>query len=279
MKFDHVSRVASTAAWLDKKTRNFKPELAIIMGSGLSQAIPGLTKTQAIPYGKIPGFLQSTVPGHAGELLFGEFRGLRVVIMRGRFHFYEGYDISDIAIPIRILGRIGVKTLVITAAVGSVHKSLGPGSMVVVKDHINFMGRNPLRGCYDPVFGPMFPDMTEPYDPALRALALKACRQEGIKAKEGVYMAGTGPSYETKAEIKAFRNMGADVVGMSSVPETIAARQLGLRVLALATITNLASGVASAPLSHQEVMDEGKKSAVKMKSLLETVLSSKIVRG
>ncbi|NLO91018.1 MAG: purine-nucleoside phosphorylase [Elusimicrobia bacterium] len=279
MIFNHVPKVAAISSWLNKKTGNFRPQAAIIMGSGLSQAVPGLAKVQTISYDKIPGFLRSTVPGHAGELMFGEYNGVRVVIMRGRFHFYEGYNISDIAIPIRVLGKLGVKTLIITSAVGSVHTNLKPGSLVILKDHINFMGRNPLGGAFDASFGPMFPDMTEPYDPQLRKLALSLSRQVGIKAREGVYMAGVGPSYETKAEIQAFKNMGADVVGMSVVPEVITARQMDVRVLALASVTNLASGVAKTPLSHQEVMEEGKKAALKMKALLEKILSSKTVRG
>jgi len=272
MAKQHVERVDSVTAWLKEKLGNLKPELAVIMGSGLSNCVPPLEKEIKISYDDIPGFPKSSVPGHAGNLLVGKYKGMTVAMMQGRFHYYEGHELGDIAVPIRVLGQLGVTKLIVTAAVGSVRKAVTPGSLVVLSDHINFMGRNPLRGIYDKRFGPMFPDMTEPYDAAFRKTALMLCQKLKIQATEGVYIAGTGPSYETPAEIRAFSVWGADVVGMSTVPEVIVARQMGMRVLGLSWVTNLASGISSQPLSHQEVLEEGKKVEVSFRQLLLELL-------
>ena len=270
---EHVERIDSIATWLKGKLNGLKPELAVIMGSGLSNCVPPLEKEIKISYDDIPGFPKSTVPGHAGNLLVGKYKGMTVAMMQGRFHYYEGHELSDIAVPIRVLGELGVNKLVVTAAVGSVRKAVTPGALVVLSDHINFMGRNPLRGIYDKRFGPMFPDMTEPYDAVFRKKTMTLCKKLKIQATEGVYIAGTGPSYETPAEIRAFSVWGADVVGMSTVPEVIVARQMGMRVLGLSWVTNLASGISSQPLSHQEVLEEGKKIAVSFRQLLQELLT------
>jgi len=276
---EHVRRVEGITRWLGKKLGKLRPELAVIMGSGLSGCVPPLEDSVSISYADIPGFPQSTVQGHAGTLLAGKTKeGLGVAMMQGRFHYYEGHAIGDLAIPVRALYGLGVKKLIVTAAVGSVKRSVKPGDLVVLNDHINFMCRNPLRGIYDSRFGKMFTDMTEPYDPVFRRETLKLCKKLGIRATEGVYLAETGPSYETAAEIRAFAMLGADVVGMSTVPEVLVARQLGMRVLGLCWVTNLATGISSARLSHQEVVAQGKLVAVKFQKLLQAVLSLPQVR-
>ncbi len=274
IKENHHKSVKKTADWLLRKTVGRRPSIGIITGSGLSLAAPELEQILSIPYGDIPSFPRTTVPGHEGRLIFGKFCGKEIVIMQGRFHFYEGHDMAGLAFPIRVIGSLGVKTLIVTSAVGSLHTSLKPGDLLVLKDHINLMGNNPLRGTYDPAFGKMFPDMTEPYNKQLREEALKFCKKLKIRSSEGVYVAVTGPSYETPAEIKAFKNLGGDVVGMSVVPEVISARQLNIKVLALSWVTNLGSGLANAPLSHPDVISQGQKMAGKVKKLIETLLCS-----
>ena len=273
MKDNHVERVDKIVSWLKKRIK-VSPSVGLIMGSGLSDSVPELENCAGIDYSEIPGFPKSGVQGHKGRLLVGSYKGVGVAAMQGRFHYYEGHPIGDLAVPVRVLAKLGVQSLVVTAAVGSMRPKIRPGDFVFLKDHINFMGRNPLRGNYDSSFGEMFPDMSYPYDPKLRSAALSACRSLKIRCHEGVYIAGTGPSYETPAEIKAFTLLGADVVGMSTVPEVIAARQLKMRVLGASWISNMASGIAGKPLSHEEVLQEGKRAAQRLKKLLEKLLSS-----
>lgn len=248
------------------------PAVGIILGSGLSDALPELEDAAVLPYGGIPGFPRTTVAGHAGRLVLGRRGGVGVAAMQGRFHYYEGHAMQDIAFPIRVLGELGVRTLIVTSAVGSMRASLKPGHIAVLKDHINLMGVNPLRGPHEERFGAMFPDLLDAYDPALRKLALKTARSLKITAREGVYVAVSGPSYETPAEIRAFRRLGGDVVGMSTVPEVIAARQLGVKVLCLSWVANLASGLAKEPLSHPDVLSFGRSSAGRIRRLLENLL-------
>jgi len=269
---DNVARVAETAAWLRARARKFHPAAAIIAGSGLSNSLPDLEDRISIPYSSIPNFPRTTVKGHAGELVFGRLRGLDVVIMRGRFHYYEGHRMDFMAFPVRVLSFLGVKTLVVTAAVGSLYPSIRPGDLMVLKDHINFMGANPLMGNYDRLFGEMFPDMNAPYDEGLRRRALALARGLKARVSEGVYMAVTGPSYETPAEVRAYRLLGGSVAGMSVVPEVIAARQLGIKVLGLCWVSNFTSGISGETLDHEEVLRLGEKVSVKMKALLSGVL-------
>ncbi|MFA5161674.1 MAG: purine-nucleoside phosphorylase [Elusimicrobiales bacterium] len=269
---EHICRADRISGWLKSKLGNFRPQIAAIMGSGLSDCVPPLEDKISIPYDSIDGFPKSSVSGHAGNLLFGKYNGLGVAVMQGRFHYYEGHELGDIALVVRVLGELGVKTLIATAAVGSLRKTAPPGSLVVLSDHINLMGANPLRGVYDKRFGPMFTDMSAAYDPELRRETLALCKNLGIHASEGVYIASPGPSYETPAEVRAYGILGADVVGMSTVPEVIAARQLGMRVLGLSWVTNLASGIAERPLSHQEVLEEGRKVADNFRKLLREIL-------
>jgi purine-nucleoside phosphorylase len=270
-----VSQVAAAAAWIKARSRGLRPSVAVIAGSGLADSLPELSGKVVIPYSKIPNFPRTTVKGHKGELVFGRLGGLDVVIMRGRFHYYEGHRLNFLAFPVRVLASLGVKTLVVTAAVGSLKTSLKPGDFLILKDHLNFMGANPLMGNYDSSFGEMFPDMSEPYDPALRRAALAAARRLHIRAGEGVYVAVTGPSYETPTEVRAYRMFGGSVVGMSVAPEVIAARQLKMKVLGVCWVSNFASGIAARAFDHAEVLQLGAKVSVKMKALLTAVLCGK----
>jgi len=274
---DILSDVQKTAAWLRKKVPGFKPATAIIAGSGLGNSLPRLEDRVALPYSSIPGFPATTVKGHAGELVFGRLGGKDVVMMRGRFHYYEGRPLSFIAFPIRVLAALGVKNLFLTAAVGSLKPSIKPGDMVILKDHLNLMGSNPLMGNHDEAFGAMFPDMNDPYDVPLRREAVKLARALRIRAIEGVYTAVTGPSYETPAEVKMYRLLGGDIAGMSVVPETITARQLKIRVAALCWVSNFTSGISKTLLTHDEVLELGEKVSEKMRALLEGLLKSKVL--
>ncbi|MFA6433969.1 MAG: purine-nucleoside phosphorylase [Elusimicrobiales bacterium] len=269
-----VTNVAKTSAWLKSRIGKFRPVAGIIAGSGLADSLPELADKISIPYAAIPNFPRTTVVGHKGELIFGRLHGKDVVVMRGRFHYYEGRHLNFIAFPVRVLAFLGVKSLIVTAAVGSLRPSLRPGDLLILKDHINFMGANPLMGNYDRLFGEMFPDMNEPYDAALRKDALAAARKLKIPAREGVYIAVTGPSYETPAEVRVYRMFGGSVAGMSVVPEVIAARQLKMKVLGVCWISNFTSGISRTPLAHDDVLALGGKVSVKMKALLDAVMKS-----
>lgn len=266
-----LQQVKKAAAYILKKTKNFKPEIALITGSGLAGSIPPLEKEIKIPYGSIPGFLQSTVPGHTGNLILGVYKGRNIVVMQGRFHYYEGHPMKDLAISIRTLKLLGVEKLIVSAAVGSLDMKLKPGSVCVLKDHINFLGSNPLIGNHEPAFGPMFYDLSEAYDKTMRKYALAAAKKAGAVAGEGVYLATTGPNFETPAEIKMFKKWGATVVGMSVVPEVLVARHCGILVLGLAWVTNMGCGIAKEPLSHEQTVRESKKIEGKFKKMLETL--------
>ncbi|OGR69045.1 MAG: purine-nucleoside phosphorylase [Elusimicrobia bacterium GWC2_61_19] len=272
-----LANVEKTAGWLKKIAAGFKPRTAIIAGSGLGNSLPRLEDKVSISYKDIPGFPSTTVKGHAGELVFGRMGGKDAVMMRGRFHYYEGRPLSFIAFPIRVLAALGVKNLLLTAAVGSLKPALKPGDMLILRDHLNLMGSNPLMGNYHEAFGAMFPDMNEPYDKVLRREAMKLARKFKIRAREGVYTAVTGPSYETPAEVKMYRLLGGDIAGMSVVPETITARQLKMRVAGLCWISNFTSGISKTTLTHEEVLALGEKVSEKMRALLEGLLKSKAV--
>ena len=267
-----LQEVKKAVAFINKKTKNFKPEIALITGSGLAGSIPPLQNKIVIKYTDIPGFLRSTVPGHSGNLIFGMYKGKKVMVMQGRFHFYEGYTMKQLGFSIRTMFLLGVEKLIVSAAVGSLDLKLTPGSLCVINDHINFTADNPLIGNYDPAFGPMFFDLSVAYDPAMRKTALAACKKLKINAKEGTYFAVTGPNFETPAEIRAFKKLGATVVGMSFVPEVLTARQCGIKVLGLTWVTNLGCGLAKEALSHAQTIEETKKIEGKFKDLLETIL-------
>jgi len=239
------------------------PKVAVILGSGLS-GILSLEKERKKSFAEIPGFPRPTVEGHVGEVAVGKLGGKEVLVQRGRIHYYEGYDLSDVVVPVRAYALAGVKILIVTNAAGGIRYGFFPGDLVLISDHINSLGLNPLRGPNVERLGPRFPDMSQAYDPGLRKLAREVAAELGITVKEGVYVMAPGPSYETPAEIRAFRVLGADLVGMSTVPEVIAACHAGMRVLGISVVTNFAAGVSEKPLSHEEVLQVTKEKAAEL---------------
>ena len=249
------------------------PRALVVLGSGLSGLAQGLDDGVSIPYQEIPGFPEPGVAGHAGQLVFGRVRGSPVLFQAGRFHLFEGYDPEVVVAPIRMAYRLGVKTVVLTNAAGSLKRELKPGSIMLIDDHINLQGKNPLRGGLREG-EERFPDMSAPYDKALQALADASAREQGIPLHAGVYVAVLGPSYETPAEVGFLRGIGGDAVGMSTVPEAITARALGLKVLAFSLITNLSSGLGAETLDHQEVLEIGQSAGVRLERLIRAILPS-----
>lgn len=247
-----------TIEYIQKQIKDFKPELGIILGSGLGDFADNIEGIR-IKYQDIPGFQTSTVAGHKGQLVFGEVLGKRAVIMQGRYHFYEGYHISRVVYPIKVMKKLGVQNLIITNAAGSVNKAYNAGDLMVITDHINLMGVNPLIGENDSTLGDRFPDMSEVYNSALTELALRKGQELGLSIHSGVYVAMSGPSYETPAEINMLRIMGADAVGMSTVPEALVANYCSMKVLGISCITNSAAGVQPIRLSHAEVVETAAK--------------------
>jgi purine-nucleoside phosphorylase len=242
-----------TAAAALKKISRLRPGLAIVLGSGFHHAVSDLRVDKEVPYSKIPGFPEPTVKGHAGKLYFGELAGTPVIVLSGRAHFYEGHPMERVTFAVRTLAAFGIQDLLLTNAAGGINKSFHSGDFMVVNDHINFMGTSPLRGTAS------FVDMTQVYDPNLSSLLFKAAKECKMKLQRGVYLAVCGPNYETPAEIRAFATLGADAVGMSTVPEAIVARQWGLNVAAVSCITNAAAGISKNPLSHAEVLETGER--------------------
>jgi purine-nucleoside phosphorylase len=253
-----IPRLAEAVKAVQSRTP-LRPQVGLVLGSGLGAFARSLDKATIIPYGQIPHFPVSTAIGHTGELVVGSSSGVPVAVMSGRAHLYEGYTPDQVVFPVRVLARMGVKILIVTNAAGSVNVNYHPGELMVISDHINFMGVNPLMGPNEETLGPRFFDMTEPYDPILGAMAERACSKVGMTVRKGVYIAFTGPSYETPAEIRMARALGADAVGMSTVPEVIAARHMGVRVLGISCITNMAAGVLKKKLDHREVLDTAEK--------------------
>lgn len=267
-----LQRVREAAAYIANKTA-LRPQVGLILGSGLGGLAEEIEDATILPYGDIPHFPQSTVPGHKGRLVIGRLAGAPVVAMQGRFHYYEGYSMEQVVRPVRVMAQLGVKTLIVTNAAGGVNESFSPGDLMLIVDHINLFGTNPLIGPNEEAFGPRFPDMTEAYDKRLRALALQAAEELGIRLQQGVYMGLSGPTYETPAEIRAFRVLGADAVGMSTVPEVIAARHLGLRVLGISCVTNMAAGILPEPLSHEDVVRVSAEVGPKFSALIKAILA------
>jgi purine-nucleoside phosphorylase len=251
-----------------RKQISQNPRIAIILGSGLSDIADGVLDSVVTPYAEIPHFPCSTVEGHPGKLIAGTLAGVPVIVMQGRVHGYEGYEPEEVTFPMRVLARFGIKTVIVTNAAGGIRLGLQPGELVLISDHINFLGRNPLTGPNDVRFGPRFFDMTEAYSKRLRSLARQAAQEVGFGFSEGIYLALSGPSYETPAEIRAFRTLGADLVGMSTVPEVIVARHMGIEVLGISCVTNLAAGILDKPLDHQEVMETGFRAQDRLSRLL-----------
>jgi purine-nucleoside phosphorylase len=248
------------------------PRMALILGSGIGAIAERLIDPTEIPYAQIPHFPHPTVPGHQGTLVAGSFDEARVLILRGRYHHYEGDDLDTVTFPVRVLQRLGVRTLILTAATGGIRPDLRPGTIVCVSDHINLIGANPLHGANDERLGTRFPDMTEVYSRGLRQLAEEEAARLGIALASGVYACMPGPSYETPAEVRMLRTLGADVVGMSTVPEAIVARHAGIEVLALALVTNAAAGVSETPISHDEVLLAGHEAMPRLGALIEGVV-------
>jgi purine-nucleoside phosphorylase len=237
-----------------KKISSLRPALAIVLGSGFHHALDALSVEEKVPYAKIPGFPKPSVSGHAGEAYFGRFGRTPVLVLSGRAHFYEGHPMERVTFAVRTLAALGVRDVLLTNAAGGLNKAFRPGDFMALTDHINLMGVSPLRGPAIPGLA-RFVDLTDTYDAGLRQLLLAAGKAAGIKPRRGVYLAVSGPSYETPAEIRAFARLGADAVGMSTVPEAIVARQCGLRVAAVSCITNLAAGISAEKLSHAEVLE------------------------
>lgn len=278
-------KAAEAAAYI-KSSYSGDCKAAIVLGSGLGAFADELTNAVRIPYEEIPGFARSTVEGHAGQLVLGEINGIAIAVQQGRFHYYEGYDMEQVMMPVRTFGLMGIKNLVLTNAAGSLNSDMTPGSLMLITDHLNCLGINPLRGPNDTRFGPRFPDMSEVYDREFQqiaheeATAIAKERFENGKDKEltdflnrGVYCALSGPTYETPAEIRMYRQFGADAVGMSTVPEAIAARHQGMRVLGISCITNLAAGMSDEPINHEEVMETGARVAEVFKELLRRIIN------
>ena len=262
-----------TIDFINSKTNNFVPETAIVLGSGLGDFADDYCDV-AVPYGEIPGFAPSTVKGHKGRLVFATIEGKKVVMMQGRFHYYEGHPIERVVYPIKVFKKLGVKNLIVTNAAGGINPNFKASDLMLITDHINHMGSNPLIGPNDNNLGERFPDMTEVYKKNLIELAEKCAVKLGITLQEGVYWANSGPSYETPAEIKMIRKLGGDAVGMSTVPEAIVANYCGLNVLGISCITNAASSETSGKLSHEEVIDSANKAKVKFKSLVLEVIKN-----
>ena len=246
--------------------------VALVLGSGLGAFADDLDEAVALPYAEIPGFARSTVEGHAGRLVLGKVDGVAVAAMQGRFHYYEGYEWDEVTFPMRALGVLGVKALVLTNAAGGLNNSLKQGSLMLISDHLNLMGANPLRGANDERFGPRFPDLSEVYDKEFQEIAIQEARAMGLELRRGIYAALSGPSYETPAEIRMLRALGADAVGMSTAPEAIVARHMGLKVLGISCITNMAAGVLDKPIDHAEVMETGARVREKFAELLSRVI-------
>jgi purine-nucleoside phosphorylase len=248
------------------------PEVAIVLGSGLGAFTASLSDAVEIPYSEIPNWPAAAVVGHAGTLAVGMLAGRRVAALSGRAHYYEGHTLQTAAFATRVMARLGVRTLILTNAAGGINLAFEPGTLMVIDDHINLMGSSPLVGANDERFGARFPDMTEAYSKRLRQVADEAARSRGIAIAHGIYVAMHGPSYETPAEIRFLRTIGADAVGMSTVPETIAARHMGMEVLGISCITNPAAGVLPQPLVHDEVMAVARRVRAEFSSLLEAVV-------
>ena len=277
-----VERMASTSLYerAEHATRiirsriSVEPRIAVVLGSGLGGFADDFENPVAIPYEDIPGFVRSTAQGHAGRLVVGTVESVPVLAMQGRVHYYEGYSLEEVTFAIRTFGLLGVKTLVLTNAAGGINVQLTQGALMVISDHLNLMGVNPLRGPNDERFGPRFPDMSAVYSPELQELVIDEARAINLEVRRGLYCGLSGPSYETPAEIHLLRALGADAVGMSTVPEAIVARHMGIEVLGISCITNMAAGISDEPINHEEVMATGDRVRATFTELLQRVISA-----
>jgi purine-nucleoside phosphorylase len=266
------SRAENAARTIRART-TAEARVAVVLGSGLGGFAEEFEDAVSIPYREIPGFVSSTAQGHVGSLVIGKVEQVPVVAMQGRVHFYEGYSLEEVTFPIRTFKLLGIETLILTNAAGGIDVQLNQGALMVISDHLNLMGVNPLRGVNDERFGPRFPDMSEVYSRELQELVVEESRVLGITARRGIYAALAGPSYETPAEIHMLRAFGADAVGMSTVPEAIVARHMGMNVLGISCITNMAAGISEHPINHEEVMETGQRVRETFTQLLRRVIA------
>lgn len=266
-----MEKIIETANYIKSKISIYNPKIGIILGSGLGN-LPDDYDCLKIPYGDIPNFQKSSVEGHKGQLCVCKIEGKHILMMQGRYHFYEGYSMEQITFPIKVFKRLGIEKIIITNAAGAVNKKISVGDIMLITDHINLMGTNPLIGKNNNELGTRFPDMSEVYNKDLQNLCLKAALKCNLDLKQGVYLAMTGPSYETPAEVKMANILGADAIGMSTVPEAIVANYCGLKVLGLSCITNYAAGVSDGKLSHSEVIGTTQKIESKFKTLIKSVI-------
>jgi purine-nucleoside phosphorylase len=274
----YYDEVAEAVDFLKQRLGSLGAQVGVVLGSGLGAAADAVENPTIVPYSEIPHFPQSTVEGHSGRMVAGLLGGAPVIIMQGRVHYYEGYSPLEVTFPMRVLGMLGMRAVVLTNAAGGIHAALHVGELVLLSDHINLMGWNPLTGPNEPRFavrpgaGLRFFDMTEAYSWPLRHLAKEEAREDGFAMEEGVYLATPGPSFETPAEIRAFRALGATLVGMSTVPEAIVARHMGIEVLGISCVTNLAAGLGTKPLSHEEVGETGRWVEKRLADLLKRLV-------
>jgi purine-nucleoside phosphorylase len=264
---------AEHAARVIRARTKLEPRIALVLGSGLGGFADEFAEAVAVPYEEIPGFMRSTAQGHAGRLVIGKVDEVPVLAMQGRVHYYEGYSLEEVTFPVRTFKLLGVKTLILTNASGGINVELNQGTLMVISDHVNLMGDNPLRGPNDDRFGPRFPDMSAVYSHELQALVIEEAKAIGVEVRRGIYGALSGPSYETPAEIHLLRSLGADAVGMSTVPESIVARHMGLEVLGISCITNMAAGISDEPINHEEVMATGDRVRETFANLLRRVVN------
>ena len=266
------TKANAAARYILSKTK-LRPKVALVLGSGLGAFADDLAGATKIPYAKIPHFPRSTAIGHAGQLVVGKVGGVPVAVMQGRVHFYEGYSLKEVTFPMRVFGRMGIRAAILTCACAGLDKErLKPGTLALFRDHINLQSSNPLIGANEARFGPRFPDMSKAYSENLRATARAVGKEQGIELAEGVYVAISGPSYETPAEIRFLRSAGADMVGMSTVPETIVARHMGIEVLAIGCVTNFGAGMLDQPINHEEVLEVGRQVYGKFSRLLRALI-------
>lgn len=267
------TKIQTAATYIKEKLAK-QPRIGLILGSGLGVLAEDISEPVKIPYNEIPGFPVSTVEGHAGQLVCGQLSGVEVIAMQGRFHYYEGYSMEKVTFPVRVMKELGIDKLIVTNAAGGVNESFTPGDLMIITDHINNMGTNPLIGPNDAKYGVRFPDMSSAYSKELRKIAKEAAEKLAINVKEGVYVGNPGPVYETPAEVRMVRVMGGDAVGMSTVPEVIVATHAGIEVLGISCISNMAAGILDQPLSHDEVIETTEKVKSSFLSLVKEIVLS-----
>lgn len=270
-KTDDFARASRAARFILSKAR-LRPRIALVLGSGLGAFADEFTGAVRIPYDKIPAFPRSTIEGHAGRLVIGKVGGVAVAAMQGRVHFYEGYPIADVVFPMRVFGRLGIRAAILTNAAGAINPSFSQGALVIIRDHLNLQGTNPLIGPNDTRFGPRFLDMSQAYWKPYRDLTKSEAARLGMPIHEGIYAGLSGPSFETPAEIRYLKTIGADMVGMSTVPEVIVAQHMGIRALGISCVTNMAAGILDQPIDHAEVLETGERVKTQFVALLRAVI-------